>query len=82
AYQRHYNDLLDTTKQIICHNLEERLLNYLKTKTEIKQSNQLQITHQKIADDLGTSREVITRLIRKLETNGVAVQEGRKIKIL
>lgn len=82
AYQKHYGDLLNTTKQVICYNLEERLLAYLKKKAELLHAEELKISHQSIAQDLGTSREVITRLMRKLETHEEVIQIGRKIKIL
>ncbi len=81
-YQKHYQDLLHTTKQLICYNLEERLLAYLKTKTQMERSNLLKITHQQIANDLGSSREVISRLLKKLSANEKVVQIGRKIKVL
>lgn len=82
AYQKHYNELLHTTKQVICYNLEERLIEYLRKKAELEGSEVLQISHQDIADNLGTSREVITRLMKKPDVSNVAIQEGRKIKIL
>lgn len=82
GYQKHYDDLLHTTKQIICHNLEERLLEYLRTKAQIEGSNLLKITHQEIAYDLGTSREVITRLLKKLNAKNIVAQSGREIKVL
>ncbi len=81
-YKKHYKDLLNTTKQIICFNLEERLLNYLKNKVQIKASKVLSISHKEIADDLGTSREVITRLLKKLSIANKVLQEGRKIRVL
>ncbi|RBW63183.1 Crp/Fnr family transcriptional regulator [Tenacibaculum sp. E3R01] len=81
-YKRHYKDLLNTTKQVLCYNLEERLLNYLKNKVQIKASNVLSVSHQEVADDLGTSREVITRLLKKLSIANKVLQEGRKIKVL
>lgn len=81
-YQRHYKDLLNTTKQITCYNLDKRLLDYLTNKTQIEKSNILTISHQEIADDLGTSREVISRLLKKLKVNNQVIQIGRKIKIL
>lgn len=81
-YKRHYDDLLNTTKQIICYNLEERLLAYLKIKSKIVGSNLLSISHQDIADDLGTSREVISRLMKTEKLNTIIRQEGRQIKIL
>ena len=81
-YQKHYKDLLNTTKQIICYNLEERLIDYLKTKTQIGGNNLLNTSHQEIAQDLRTSREVITRLMKKLGIDQKVVQIGRKIKVL
>lgn len=82
GYQKHYKDLLHTTKQIVCYNLEERLLDYLRQKAQIEKSNILKISHQEIANDLGTSREVITRLMKKLNANNEVSQIGRKIKVL
>ena len=81
-YQKHYEDLLNTTKQIMCFNLEERLINYFKNKVKIGNTNLLAVSHQEIADDLGTSREVISRLIKKLSIDGKVSQFRRKIKVL
>lgn len=81
-YQKHYQDLLNTTKQIICHNLEERLVKHLKAKVEMANNSILSVSHQDLANDLGTSREVITRLMKKLSLNNKVQQVGRKIKVL
>ncbi|MEM7084686.1 MAG: Crp/Fnr family transcriptional regulator [Bacteroidota bacterium] len=81
-YRKHYNELLSTTKQIIYYNLEDRLIDYLKTNSQRKEANLLEISHQDIANDLGTSREVITRLMKKLSLKNIVKQEGRKIKVL
>ncbi|SDF76643.1 CRP/FNR family transcriptional regulator, anaerobic regulatory protein [Mucilaginibacter pineti] len=80
-YQRRYNDLLETTKQVICHGLEDRLLDYIRRKAKIVDSEFIQVSHQDIAADLGTSREVISRLLRKLEKDRLISQTGRKIKL-
>ncbi len=81
-YQRHYQDLLESTKQITCYNLDLRLLKYLRNKAEIENSNILKISHQELADDLGTSREVVSRLLKKLKENNHVEQVGRSIKML
>ena len=81
-YRKHYQDLLNTTKQVICYNLEDRLLEYLRTKSKISGANLLNISHQDIANDLGTSREVISRLLKTKKISNLIKQEGRKIKIL
>lgn len=82
GYQQHYTDLLNTTKQLVCYNLEERLLEYLKTKVAIANSSLLSLSHQQIAEDLGSSREVITRVMKKLAINNQVEQVGRQIKVL
>ncbi len=81
-YQKHYQDLLNTTKQIVCYNLEERLLLHLQTKARLEAFKLLSVSHQQLADDLGTSREVISRLMRKLSADKKVEQIGRKIKVL
>lgn len=81
-FQKHYNDLLHTTKQIICYKLEDRLWDYLKTKAKISGTDELSISHQNIADDLGTTREVISRLMKKLELDQKLIQNNRRIKLL
>ncbi|WP_442267397.1 Crp/Fnr family transcriptional regulator [Tenacibaculum sp. ZS6-P6] len=81
-YQKHYQKLLDSTKQIICFNLEDRLLNYLREKSGISKTKLLNISHQDIANDLGTSREVISRLLKNHKLSNFIKQEGRQLKIL
>ncbi|MEM9364056.1 MAG: Crp/Fnr family transcriptional regulator [Bacteroidota bacterium] len=81
-YEKHYEDLLYTTKQVISSDLEDRLLEYLKTKSKILDSTLLNISHKNIADDLGTSREVISRLMKSKRLLENVKQEGHKIKIL
>lgn len=81
-FQKHYNDLLETTKQIVCYKLEYRLWTYLKTKASLINTSTLSISHQKIADDLGTKREVISRLIKKMESDNKVVQDKRKIYLI
>ncbi|WP_350287374.1 Crp/Fnr family transcriptional regulator [uncultured Croceitalea sp.] len=81
-YKKHYEDLLYTTKQIISSNLEDRLLAYLRTKSKIANSRLLNISHKNIADDLGTSREVVSRLMKSKRLIQNIKQEGHRIKIL
>lgn len=54
-------------EEVVFGNLEERLLDYLLEKSE---DNELKATHQVISNDLGTSREVISRLLKNLEHKG------------
>ncbi len=49
--------------------LDDRLVKYLSEQVKIKNNKNLIITHQEIADDLNTSRVVISRLLKSLENN-------------
>lgn len=66
-FNRRYLDLMETINQLIFFKLDERLLSYLLEKSRIANSELILITHQQIANDMGTAREVISRLLKKLE---------------
>jgi CRP/FNR family transcriptional regulator len=66
-FNKRYLDLIDTIDQLIFNRLDERILNYLKDKASFLGQKTVGITHQQIATDMGTAREVISRLLKKLE---------------
>jgi CRP/FNR family transcriptional regulator, anaerobic regulatory protein len=66
-FNKRYLDLIDTIDQLIFNNLDDRLMKYLKEKSSLSGNRTLFITHQQIATDMGTAREVISRLLKKLE---------------
>ena len=69
TYRSRYEELLKTINEIAFKNMDERLEFYI-----LKYVNQfgtiVNLTHQDIANDLNTSREVISRLLKKMEHNG------------
>ena len=81
-YDLRYDDLLETIHQVIFKNLDERLMDYLQEKVRIKKSTVVDLRHWQIANELGTSREVISRIIKKLEKKGVLKQlpDGIEVK--
>ena len=69
TYRPRYEELLNTIHEIAFRNMDERLEFYLKR--QVKQSGKhVKLTHQEIANDLNSSREVISRLMKKMEKNG------------
>lgn len=70
-YQRRYADLLDNIEQVLFHRLPDRLLAYLNDRKRLTGQSRLNLTHRQIAEDLGSAREVITRTLKKLESEGV-----------
>lgn len=72
-----FDELLNVIEILTFSNKDTRLLEYLKKETNVKNSKILKTTHQQIAYDLGSSREVISRLLKKLEHEGfVSLSQG------
>lgn len=69
SYRTRFEELLKTIDAIAFTGMDERLEYYLKKQVEQLGSN-LKITHQEIANDLNSSREVISRLLKKMEARG------------
>ena len=66
SYRNRFEELLKTIDAIAFTGMDERLEYYLKKQVE-KLGDNLKITHQEIANDLNSSREVISRLLKKME---------------
>ncbi|MER3463933.1 MAG: Crp/Fnr family transcriptional regulator [Chitinophagaceae bacterium] len=66
SYRTRFEEVLKTIDAIAFCNMDERLEHYLVKQVE-KLGNQLKMTHQEIATDLNSSREVISRLLKKME---------------
>jgi len=81
-YNARYNELVDTIKHLVFDKLDTRLTEYLKEKSLLTGSLALKISHRQVAEELGTSREVISRVIKKLEKNGVLSQDSGIITLL
>jgi len=81
TYQKRFEELLNTIDSIAFHNLDDRLSQLLKQKSE-KEGRELKTTHQELANQLNSSREVISRLLKQMERKG-KIQMGRnKITLL
>jgi CRP/FNR family transcriptional regulator, anaerobic regulatory protein len=69
SYRDRFEELLKTIDAIAFSKMDERLEDYIKKQVE-KLGNSLKMTHQEIATDLNSSREVISRLLKKMEAKG------------
>ena len=67
SYNNRLKEMLSAIDNLAFMNMNERLLVYLSEKGKINKTNSIQNTHQEIADDLHTSRVVISRLLKALE---------------
>lgn len=80
-YNQRYTELLDTIRHLLLNTMDKRLYEHLKKKTELLHDT-IRMTHSQIANELGTSREVITRVLKKLEAEEKILQTKDGVKIL
>lgn len=69
SFNQRMSELLETMDSLIFKHLDERLLYYLYQHYQVTGAK-LSLSHQHIADELNTSREVVTRQLKKLESSG------------
>jgi len=77
-----FNELLNTINQLAFQKLDERLINYLKEKAKATNSTLINISHEEIANEMASSREVISRLLKKLEHDNKVLLYRNQIKLL
>jgi CRP/FNR family transcriptional regulator len=70
SFQNRFRELIDTIDSIAFLNLDERLVKYLVDRYKQSGITILNETHQDLALRLNTSREVVSRLLKKLEKDG------------
>ena len=80
TYRERFEELLQTLDSIVFKSLDERLLFYLKRHVQVS-GPEIKLSHQQIADDLNSSREVISRLLKKLEQTGALTLHRNYIEI-
>ncbi|MCX2679742.1 Crp/Fnr family transcriptional regulator [Galbibacter sp. EGI 63066] len=82
SYQVRFDEMIETIDALAFLKMDERLEKYLTDKVKLNGNWTLNITHQEIADDLNTSRVVVSRLLKKLENNQLIKLHRNKIEVL
>jgi len=77
-----YMDIIKSVDDVTFKKTDERLVNYLKEKSKLTGSSLVNLSHQQIADELGTNRVVISRLLKKLENEKRLLLFRNQIKLL
>jgi len=80
-FNEKFDEVIDMIKILTFSNKEKRLEEYLLKEANIKKTTEIHQSHQEIANELGSSREVISRLLKKLENDGKIELSQRRIKI-
>ena len=82
SYHFRLIEMIEAIDSLAFMKMHERLFKYLTDKVKITKDVNLEITHQEIADDMHSSRVVITRLIRQLHEEGKIYSTRNKIRVL
>lgn len=82
SYQARFDEMLDAIDSIAFLKMDERLHKYLLNKAILNSTNTIEIKHQEIAEDLHSSRVVISRLLKQLEKEEKIALGRNKIEIL
>ncbi len=82
SFNERFIELLKSIESIAFHKLDERLIQYLKEKKRLTGSSVIKASHYLIADELATSRVVISRLLKQLENDNKILLYRNEIKLL
>lgn len=82
SFNERFLELLKTIEIIAFHKLDERLISYLKEKQRLSGSSVIKASHHLIADELATSRVVISRLLKQLENDKKIIIYRNELKIM
>jgi CRP/FNR family transcriptional regulator len=81
-YQKRFEELLEVVSTIAFQNLDARLLQLLRGKASLYQTNEISITHQQLAQEAGTTREAVSRVLKHMEKDGLIHLTRNKISLL
>ncbi|AYN04849.1 Crp/Fnr family transcriptional regulator [Flavobacterium sp. 140616W15] len=82
TYRNRFEEVLEVVDSIAFRSMDERLEFYLKRHKDSCGCNELKASHQEIATELNTSREVISRLLKKMEQRGLVKLNRNQIELL
>jgi len=81
-YDTRFTALMDMVNDAVYHKLDIRVFNYIQKQVELTGTNPVTISHKEIATGLGTVREVVSRVLKKLVNEGHVVQHKYGIELL
>lgn len=77
-----FSDVMWVLEQLVFSNTGKRLAQELMEQSNLAGSMQLEITHEEIARDIGTAREVVTRLLKQFQLDHLVKLSRSKIEIM
>lgn len=81
-YATRYDELLEVVDLLAFKRMDDRVAKYLQEKSTLHHTKTVEISHQDIAYDLNTSREVVSRILKQMERNGdVELKRGKIVLV-
>ncbi len=77
-----YEDLLLSFKSLAFNKIDKRLLEYLKSESHKTQSSIIHLSHSQLAKEIGTTREVISKILKQFELDGILNLNFKRIELL
>jgi len=81
-YQKRFEELLDVVNAVAFQKMDVRLMNLLQQKSTLFNTKDILVTHQQLADELGTTREAVSRVLKQLEKSQALVLSRNKISLV
>jgi len=81
-YHKRFEEFLDIINDISFKKIDERLLELIQKKADLYKDSTISITHEQLANELGTARVVVSRLLKQIEDYGLVSLGRNKITIL
>ena len=82
SYHFRLIEMVESIDGLAFMNMNQRVMKYLSDKAKVSQNPDLEITHQEIANDLNTSRVVVTRLLKQLHSDGQVYSTRNRVRVL
>lgn len=81
SYHQRYDGLVETIQHLLFDKIDSRILDFLRDRAALQSDSLLKISHREIAQNIGTAREVVTRVMKKLEKDGRILQSRDGIEL-
>lgn len=82
TYRNRFDELLVLIDQVAFRNMDERLRSYLERHAKVHNSSIISLSHQQIADELNSSREVVSRLLKKMEQRHMVILHRNAVELI
>lgn len=82
TFRNRYDELLETFESVAFDHIDKRVLEYLNQRKYKQGNSKIKISHQQLAYELGTTRVVISRILKQLELNGILILHRAEIELL